>query len=70
MKKCGTLDWVALILVVLGAINWGLVGAFNIDLVKMFLGDMTVVSKTVYIVIGLAGVYKLVSAFRCCAKST
>lgn len=43
-------------LVVIGAINWGLVGLLNLDLVATLLGAGSVLTKVVYIVVGLAGV--------------
>lgn len=56
------LDYTALTLVIIGAINWGLVGFFKFDLVKFICGDMTVWSRIIYAVIGLAGLY-LISIF-------
>lgn len=53
------LDWIALLLVIIGALNWGLVGAFNINMVTRLLGDMTPASRAVYIVVGLAALYSL-----------
>ena len=49
-----TLGLIAWILVVIGALNWGLVGTFNFDLVAAILGDMTIASKVVYILVGVA----------------
>lgn len=66
MKKFGVIDWVAVILVAVGAINWGLYGLWSMDLVKMAFGDMTTLAKAAYVVIGLAGVYTIVGALRCC----
>ena len=59
------------LLVVLGAINWGLFGVFGIDLVANLLGTMTTGAKIVYGLIGVAGVMKLISCFvKCpCAKT-
>ena len=54
-----TLDYIALILVVIGAINWGLIGFFEFDLVRAIFGDMTLVSRIVYALVGLAGLYSL-----------
>ncbi|NLL73546.1 MAG: DUF378 domain-containing protein [Clostridiales bacterium] len=54
-----TLDYIALILVAIGAINWGLVGFFELDLVRAIFGDMTWVSRIIYAVIGIAGLYSL-----------
>lgn len=51
------LNWVtttALILVMVGALNWGFVGAFHFDLVAALFGPMSLVSRIVYVVIGLS----------------
>ena len=57
MKK---LDVLVAILVVIGAINWGLVGAINMDLVDLLLGKMPMVAHIIYCVVGLAGLYQVV----------
>lgn len=54
-----TLDYIALILVAIGAINWGLIGFFDFDLVKAIFGDMTWVSRIIYSLVGIAGLYSL-----------
>ena len=54
------------ILVALGAINWGLVGLFQLDVVAKLLGDMTGAARAVYTVIGIAGVMKVLWVFGCC----
>jgi len=64
-KSCGVCKVVG-VLVALGAINWGLVGVAQIDLVARVLGDMTTASRIVYGIIGLAGLLKLVSCFKAC----
>lgn len=53
------LDIVSLILIIVGAINWGLVGLFNLDLVATFFGSMSMISRTVYTIIGIAGLYSI-----------
>ncbi|MBE5927692.1 MAG: DUF378 domain-containing protein [Lachnospiraceae bacterium] len=53
------LDYTVLLLVVVGAINWGLVGFFKFDLVKTLFGDLTLFSRIIYAVIGLCGLYAL-----------
>lgn len=63
--KCGVCKVVAA-LAGLGALNWGLYGIFNLDLVAKLLGDMTTGSKIVYGLIGVAGVLALVSLVKCC----
>jgi hypothetical protein len=52
------LDVLAAILVVVGAVNWGLVGLFQFDLVAMIFGDMSVISRLVYVLVGLAGAFQ------------
>ncbi len=47
----------ALALVIIGALNWLLVGAFHFDLVAAIFGQMSVLARIVYIVVGLAGLY-------------
>ena len=47
------------LLVIIGAINWGLYGAFEFDLVATLFGDFSTLSRVVYVVVGLAGVVML-----------
>ena len=58
------LDWIALILVIIGAVNWGLVGLGGWDLVDMILGSVTWLARAVYILIGLAGLYTIYYAVK------
>jgi len=55
-----TIDVLAAILVVVGAANWGLVGLFQFDLVATIFGDMSVISRMVYVLVGLAGAFQAV----------
>lgn len=59
MNKLSVLDWIALILIIVGGINWGLVGVFGFDLVAAIFGAMSVISKIVYVLVGLAGIYTI-----------
>ncbi len=55
-----TLDWVALTLVIIGAINWGLIGFFQFDLVAALFGGMSSwISRVVYALVGISGLYCL-----------
>jgi uncharacterized protein len=47
--------WIALVLVVVGAVNWGLVGLFQFDLVAALFGPASALSRLVYALVGLAG---------------
>jgi uncharacterized membrane protein YuzA (DUF378 family) len=53
------LHWAALILAVIGAINWGLVGLLQVDLVAAIFGAQTPVARVVYTLVGIAGVVLL-----------
>lgn len=55
--KLKALDLVALILLIVGGLNWGLVGLFGFDLVATLFGMASVVSNIVYILVGLSAVY-------------
>ena len=58
--RARTMDWVALSLVILGAINWGLIGLFRFDLIAVIFGGMEgVMSRIIYTIIALAGLYCL-----------
>jgi uncharacterized protein len=48
--------WLALILVIVGAVNWGLVGLFQFDLVAALFGPASALSRLIYSLVGLAGV--------------
>jgi len=59
MNKLNAIDWIAIILLVVGGLNWGLVGIFNFDLVAVIFGDMSALSRIVYAVVGICAVYVL-----------
>jgi uncharacterized membrane protein YuzA (DUF378 family) len=59
--KMNWFDWLTWILVIIGAINWGLVGLFSFNLVgAIFGGDMSSASRVIYSLVGLAGIYLLI----------
>lgn len=53
------LDTIALLLIIIGAINWGLIGFFQFDLVANIFGDMSVFSRIIYSIIGIFGLYSI-----------
>lgn len=55
-----TLDVIVTILLIVGGLNWGLVGLFRFDLVAAVFGASSLLSNIVYIVVGLAALYQLV----------
>jgi len=60
MKKMNTVDWVAFVLVIIGALNWGLVGFFQWDLVAAIFGGMTgLIARIIYALVGLAAFWMI-----------
>lgn len=63
MKKMGTMGTIAFILVVVGGLNWGLVGAFGFNLVEAIFG-MSMVANIVYILVGLSAIYMILGSTK------
>lgn len=68
MKNLNAIDWLMIVLVVVGGLNWGLVGLFHFDLVATLFGDFSIISRIVYGLVGIAAVYTLASAMRFAKK--
>ena len=62
MKNLNALDWIALILVIVGGLNWGLVGIFGFDLVAWIFASIYVVARIVYVLVALAAIYIIIIA--------
>ena len=60
--RLNTLDWIALALIIIGGLNWGLIGFFDYDLVASIFGSMTTVSRVVYVVVGISAVYLIIES--------
>ena len=54
------IDKIALVLIIIGAINWGLIAIFNFDLVAALFGDMSVISRIVYGLVGISGFFVII----------
>ena len=61
MTRKNAMDWIVLILVIIGGINWGLVGFFDYNLVDAIFGVMSTAARVVYAIIGLAALYAIYS---------
>ena len=59
MKIMKVIDTIALVLIIIGAINWGLVGIFNFNLVDAIFGAMSVISRIIYILVGISGLWAI-----------
>jgi uncharacterized protein len=72
MKK--PLDLVTLVLVIIGALNWGLVGLFEVDLVATIVGEdfgeTNVLSRILYILVALSGIYQVSTLARLASDDT
>jgi uncharacterized membrane protein YuzA (DUF378 family) len=58
-RHLSALSWIAFGVVIIGAINWGLVGALSFDLVAALFGPLSTASRVVYVIVALAGIYLL-----------
>jgi uncharacterized membrane protein YuzA (DUF378 family) len=63
-KKLSALGWAAIVLVIIGALNWGLVGIFNFNLVAAVFGSGSAISRLVYVVVAIAGLYLIGASTR------
>lgn len=62
--KLSTIDWIAVVLVIIGALNWGLIGLFGYDLVKSLFGDSSTLTKIIYDIVALAGLYMIYTSTK------
>jgi uncharacterized membrane protein YuzA (DUF378 family) len=60
----GTVDWIAIVLMIIGSLNWGVIGLGGPDLVALVFGQMTPASRAIYILVGIAGLYGISMPFR------
>lgn len=63
-KRMGAMDWIAMALLIVGGVNWGLVGLFNLDLVATLFGEMSALSRIVYVVVGLSALYAIYTSSK------
>jgi uncharacterized membrane protein YuzA (DUF378 family) len=57
--RMNAIDWISMALLIVGGLNWGLVGLFNFDLVATLFGEMSALSRVVYVVVGLSALYSI-----------
>ena len=63
-RGMNAIDWIAMVLLIVGGINWGLVGLFDLDLVAAIFGDMSLGSRLVYILVGASALWCLYTATK------
>lgn len=59
-----TLNMITLVLLIVGGLNWLLVGAFNVDLVASLFGEMSPLSRIVYVLVGLSAIWQIVPLLK------
>jgi uncharacterized membrane protein YuzA (DUF378 family) len=59
MTEKNAFDWVALVLVIVGGLNWGLVGLFQFDLVQAIFGTIPILARTIYVLVGISAAYMI-----------
>jgi hypothetical protein len=65
-----TVDWVAMALMIIGGINWGLIGLFNFDLVAYLFGQHSLISRIIYLAVGIAALYSLYLSSKIAQRQT
>ena len=61
------INWIACIFVLIGALNWGLIGAFHYNVIATFLGAKSDLTRLIYILIGLSGIWSLFTCWKKCS---
>lgn len=68
-SKMNALDWIAMVLLIVGGLNWGLIGLFNMDLVALLFGTQTPLSRIVYVLVGLAALYSIYTSTKMATRT-
>ena len=58
------IDKIALVLIIIGAINWGLIGFFKFNLVDTIFGSMTILTRIIYALVGISGLWGIKLLFE------
>lgn len=53
------IDYLLLAVIIIGAINWGLIGLFRFDLIAFFFGTMSWLTRVIYVLVGIGGIYMI-----------
>lgn len=63
-NRMTAVDWIAMALLIIGGLNWGLVGLFNFDLVATLFGQMSSLSRIVYVLVGISALYSIYTSSK------
>lgn len=64
------IDIIAIVLLLIGGLNWGLIGLFEFNLVETIFGHFPVLVRIIYALVGLSAVYKIIKCKSCCDQSS
>ena len=65
IRSGSMIDNISLILVIIGALNWGIIGLFGVDLIGMlFGGQLTLIPRIIYTIVVIAGIWKITLLFK------
>lgn len=62
--RMNTIDWIAYVLTIVGGLNWGLVGAFDFNLVAAIFGEQSALSRIIYVLVGISAIYLIYTATK------
>ena len=63
-RGMNAVDWIALTLLIVGGINWGLIGFFDFNLVAAIFGDASPLSRVIYVAVGVSALYSIYTAIK------
>ena len=69
-RSMSALDYIAMALLIIGGLNWAMVGLFNVDLVASLFGTGSAASRLVYVLVGLSALYSIYTAAKMSTKKT
>lgn len=69
-KRMTAAEWIPMLLLIIGGVNWGLVGLFDLDLVATLFGEGSALSRVIYVAVGLSALYSLYMSARLSSKHT
>ena len=63
-RRFNAVDWISMILLIVGGLNWGLVGLFDFNLVAALFGEGSALSRLVYVLVGLSALYSIYTTMK------
>lgn len=69
-KGMAAAEWIPMLLLIVGGLNWGLIGLFDFNLVATLFGEESAISRIIYIAVGLSALYSLYMSARLSSKDS